>query len=314
MCLAAHVPRTRVHVCVGHRAKRSVTNMSLLAMPLLYINLGVEMVYILDQRLRAQEIPPDKGERVLNDVVRKMFDKDCIDKLFVPCELYSTSAVRKCMDALAHSSIMRLSETSMDKLFDLMMMGVKYQIMCSTKLEGILQITLLHLSQLRSLLAPLADSSASLALLSNVEARVQQTYGGLGPGALHLLRQSLMRYFLDRRVKVSLFLQEGIQSTTGRWILPSPSSPYAGTITYYDGQGGLELQEKLKLKALEGLDPQEFYIHPAPLGSNLYNKDRPKVVPPPRKGDALQAPPGPWDDMGLAGEGKAQVGRSTPPM
>ncbi|KAJ9520297.1 hypothetical protein QJQ45_030233 [Haematococcus lacustris] len=183
--------------------------MSLLAMPLLYINLGVEMVYILDQRLRAQEIPPDKGERVLNDVVRKMFDKDCIDKLFVPCacELYSTSAVRKCMDALAHSSIMRLSETSMDKLFDLMMMGVKYQIMCSTKLEGILQITLLHLSQLRSLLAPLADSSASLALLSNVEARVQQTYGGLGPGALHLLRQSLMRYFLDRRVKVSLFLQ-----------------------------------------------------------------------------------------------------------
>ncbi|GFH29455.1 predicted protein [Haematococcus lacustris] len=113
--------------------------MSLLAMPLLYINLGVEMVYILDQRLRAQEIPPDKGERVLNDVVRKMFDKDCIDKLFVPCELYSTSAVRKCMDALAHSSIMRLSETSMDKLFDLMMMGVKYQIMCSTKLEGILQ-------------------------------------------------------------------------------------------------------------------------------------------------------------------------------
>jgi hypothetical protein len=45
--------------------------------------------------------------------------------------------------------------------------------------------------------------------------------------------------------------QEGIQSTIGRLILPSPASPYVGTVTYYDGRGGLEGQEKIKLRCQE---------------------------------------------------------------
>jgi hypothetical protein len=37
--------------------------------------------------------------------------------------------------------------------------------------------------------------------------QVRDTYGPLGQGALHLLRQSLLRFFHDKRVRVSLFLQ-----------------------------------------------------------------------------------------------------------
>lgn len=32
----------------------------------------------------------------------------------------------------------------------------------------------------------------------------------------------------------------------------------------------------------------EFFCHPVPLGDNLYNKDRPKVVPPPRDSDGVK--------------------------
>ena len=41
--------------------------MSMRTLPLLFLNLGGEMLYILDQRLRAQNIPGDKarkGERL----------------------------------------------------------------------------------------------------------------------------------------------------------------------------------------------------------------------------------------------------------
>lgn len=44
--------------------------MSTRTLPLLFINLGGEMLYILDQRLRAQNIPADKakkGREQLND-------------------------------------------------------------------------------------------------------------------------------------------------------------------------------------------------------------------------------------------------------
>lgn len=31
-------------------------------------------------------------------------------------------------------------------------------------------------------------------------------------------------------------------------------------------------------------------MHPCPLGTNLYNKERAKVLPPPRKGDLITGP------------------------
>ena len=48
-----------------------IARMSLAGMPILILNLGGEMIYILDQRLRAQNIPPDKSVKVLQDVVAK---------------------------------------------------------------------------------------------------------------------------------------------------------------------------------------------------------------------------------------------------
>lgn len=69
------------------------------------------MLYILEQRLKAQAIPPDKSVKVLQDVVASMFDRQFVEKLFAPQEVYSISSTRKIFDRLAHSSIMRLSES-----------------------------------------------------------------------------------------------------------------------------------------------------------------------------------------------------------
>lgn len=85
--------------------------MSLLTMPLLVVNLGAEMVYILHQRLKAQCIAEDKAHMVLNDVVRTWFDNSFIEELFKPQELYSLTATREIFGRLAHSSIMRLNQS-----------------------------------------------------------------------------------------------------------------------------------------------------------------------------------------------------------
>lgn len=42
--------------------------------------------------------------------------------------MYSSSSTREIFNKLAHSSIMRLNESSMDKLYDLMTMGFKHQV------------------------------------------------------------------------------------------------------------------------------------------------------------------------------------------
>lgn len=85
--------------------------MSLLAMPLIVVNLGAEMVYILHQRLKAQCIAEDKSHMVLNDVVSTWLDNRFIEELFKPQQLYSLTATRQIFERLAHSSIMRLNQS-----------------------------------------------------------------------------------------------------------------------------------------------------------------------------------------------------------
>ncbi|XP_053432362.1 protein OSCP1 isoform X5 [Nycticebus coucang] len=100
--------------------------MSVRTLPLLFLNLGGEMLYILDQRLRAQNIPGDKArkdewtevdrKRVMNDIISTMFNRKFIEELLKPQELYSKKALRTVYDRLAHASIMRLNQASMDKV------------------------------------------------------------------------------------------------------------------------------------------------------------------------------------------------------
>lgn len=55
------------------RYRVSPASPAVAAAALLIINMGVEMVYILEQRLRAQNVVPEKAHKVLSDVVRAMY-------------------------------------------------------------------------------------------------------------------------------------------------------------------------------------------------------------------------------------------------
>ena len=62
---------------------------SLLASPIIIINMGGEMIYILDQRLKAQKIPQNKASKVLEEVVATMFLENFVDQLFEPQNIFS---------------------------------------------------------------------------------------------------------------------------------------------------------------------------------------------------------------------------------
>lgn len=53
---------------------------------------------------------------VMNDIITTMFNKKFMEELFKPQELYSKKALRTVYDRLAHASIMRLNQASMDKV------------------------------------------------------------------------------------------------------------------------------------------------------------------------------------------------------
>ena len=109
--------------------------MAMRTLPLLYLNLGGEMMYVLDQRLVAQKIPGSKASKgslkiknllrteimfltsVLDDIASTMFNRKFIEEIFLKHQaLQSRRVLRAMFDKLAHASIMRLNSSSMDKV------------------------------------------------------------------------------------------------------------------------------------------------------------------------------------------------------
>ncbi|XP_033635989.1 protein OSCP1-like [Asterias rubens] len=256
--------------------------MSFRPLPILFINLGGEMLYILDQRLRAQNIPGDKSKKVMNDIISTMFNQRFMENLFRPQEIYSKKGMRTVFDRLAHASIMRLNTASMDKLYDLMTMALKYQISLCLRPSDILLVTLNHLDAIRAFVED------SVPIRNQVEAvfrMVIKTYGSLSMGEFQLIRQTLLEFFQDIHIRVSIFLKDKVQNSNGRFVLPVAGAvPYGaeipGSIRYYDDCGkmikttefpcGSKYQASLREGSFETKGDRVIK-----LGTNMYSAVRP---------------------------------------
>lgn len=241
-----------------------------MAMPILMINMGVEMLYILNQRLGAQKIKEKKGTKVLGDVAKALFNEKFVKEMFKLKPIYCEIQLRSVFHKLAHASIMRLNKNSMHKLYDLMAMGFKYQVINAKRPSHIIDITCNHLSCLRTLLT--ADPEA-VELLDLINSKVISTYGGLTTGELSRLRRTLLQNLQDWKIKVSMFLREKMQDRRdGSCIVRHkglcPGFVVPGNVKYADGKTAT-----LKVKNAEGVVAKG--VCEVKLGTNLWYKDKP---------------------------------------
>ncbi|EDV25143.1 uncharacterized protein TRIADDRAFT_50333 [Trichoplax adhaerens] len=254
--------------------------MSLKTLPLLFINLGGEMVYILDQRLRAQSIPQEKARKVMHDIVGTMFNKRFMEELFKPQEMYSKKAMRTVFDRLAHASIMRLNAASMDKLYDLMTMAFKYQVSLCLRPSDVLLVTLNHVDAIKDFVS---GSTKIILLIDHVYHLLHEHFASLSTGQFQLIRQALLSFFQDMHIRVSIFLKDKVQNSNGRFSLPVDSPiPYGtempGVIRFFASNEVVRTIEfKTNTKYRTVLKPGSFEKSGERitlLGTNMYNVDR----------------------------------------
>jgi hypothetical protein len=166
-------------------------------------------------------------------------------------------AVRQLFEKLAHSSIMRLNSTSMNKLFDLMLMSFKMQMLRTKFPEEIFQITMNHLNALLEILLHGQDAKENaevVALVKESIAYMNKTYLRLSPYDYICLRQSLFRFLQGKNVKVSIFIQDNLQSNSGVIYLPMnetapPAVKKPGHVVKYKPQGSVNNEYHLNLTA-----------------------------------------------------------------
>ena len=206
-------------------------------MPFLILNYGGEMVFILEQRLQAQAVRGEKATKVLLDVSQTLFERGFIDELVKPHAVWSQRMTRDVFDRLAQSSIMKLSSASMEKLFDLMTMGCKYHAITCAAPREIADVTLRVLDTIAQCLA---GTQATEEILRTRD-QILQVAHRLTTGQCADVRHAMLNFYQDKRIKVTLFLQEQLQGAHGIFKLPrggplpaSPPSVPVGTVTYFD--------------------------------------------------------------------------------
>ena len=256
--------------------------MTELFMPHLILNMGGEMIYILQQRLIAQNVTADKQCRVLVDVLNTMYSTQFINELFHSSNThYTIASIQQIFHKLVHSSIMRLNSNSMNKLYDLICMNMKYQFIQSGH-SSLYQycITNNHIQYMKQIVNTTATKS-TLSLIDQCEMQLLQLQSALTVYDWCILRYKLLLFYQDSKVKISLFLADKIQNLDGN-IIVTPntgevglgynSSIPVGTVTYHKST---KLNDTV-FNVNNRSDRTNIQYDYTELGTNLYAKDNRK--------------------------------------
>ncbi|CAG2068447.1 unnamed protein product [Timema podura] len=176
----------------------------------------------------------------MNDITSIMLNEKFLGELFKPQEVYNKQALRKLFEDLAHGSIMRLNSASMDKLYDLMTMVFKYQVFNAQSPNDVVLITLNHLDSIRNFVNCLAIQKQ----VDMAHSMVMKMYGNMSPGELQTIRYSLLNFFQDLKVRVSVLLRVGVQNSHGDFIIHTsgavpPGCEVPGFIRLFDQYGAV---------------------------------------------------------------------------
>ncbi len=81
---------------------------------------------------------------MLNDLLRTMLNRQYLSDIFRQGRINSQIVMKDLMENIVHASIMRLGQESLDKLYELMAMSIKYQFVSAPEAKTMLAITMTH--------------------------------------------------------------------------------------------------------------------------------------------------------------------------
>jgi len=256
----------------------------LMSMPVIINCLGGEMIYILCSRLKAQSISQEKSIRVIKDIGNLLYNKKFQNDLYIHKKPNRHQEVKSIFESLAHSSIMRLNATSMNKLFELMLMTLKLQILRTRYPEEIYQITLNHFFGVIEIMQTIdSNDSGLIEIIENAKNNFINIYDKLCPYDYIILKSVILRFLQGKNVKVSIFIQENLQDTNSILYLPMNeiSPPFVGKLGVIKNilTNKEEIFElKLNNCFKENLNNKRMEYFDTEFGKNMFTSNSPHFI------------------------------------
>ncbi|XP_034104815.1 protein OSCP1 [Drosophila albomicans] len=191
------------------------------------VNLGCEALFVIDQRLKAQQIESDKSVQVIHDVISVLLEPKFIESLIngsvhSEAQLLTAEHCKFMLNDIATCSLMRLTETSMDKLWNLMTMVYKWQLFVSQHQHNLLDITFRHLDAINKL-HPDAKRHMLIDFSKNTLLDFWNSCGEDQQLSIYRTNKAWLQCF---NTKISLLIRLGFQAMDGSFINAMDQSHY----------------------------------------------------------------------------------------
>ncbi|EAL38851.1 AGAP011836-PA, partial [Anopheles gambiae str. PEST] len=172
------------------------------------------MLYVIDQRLKAQSIPLDKSAQVLREITEVLLDPKFLHYIATAYQ-QSMLTVQQCrvlLTDIACCSLMRLDISSMDKLWDLMVMIFKWQIFITNKnAQMLLDLTFRHLDGIGRLIPEMRKQI----LIDNVKKSLLELWEPLCEDEQTIVHRKVYKWLKPYNTKISILIRMGLQKSTG---------------------------------------------------------------------------------------------------
>ncbi|XP_030554105.1 protein OSCP1 [Drosophila novamexicana] len=183
------------------------------------VNLGCEALYVIDQRLRAQQIAADKSNQVIHDVTSVLLEPKFIESLINGsmhgnAQLLTADHCKFMLKDITTCSLMRLDETSMEKLWNLMTMMYKWQLFVSRHQHHLLDITFRHLDAINRLY-PDAKRNMLIDFGKNMLLDFWNACGEQQQLSIYRTNRAWLQCF---NTKISLLIRLGFQAMDGSFL------------------------------------------------------------------------------------------------
>lgn len=229
----------------------------------LLVNLGCEMLYIIDQRLMAQYIDKDKSAqgmhvnffysqfrpliffhefKVLRDVTNALLSPNFfayISTTFTD-DIISLQQARILLTDIACCSLMRLDVHSLDKLLDLMLMIFKWQVFLMNSPDDLLSITLKHLHGIGRLM----PEKAKMLLIDQTNQYFFSSWANFADEQKYSIVRKLNKFLAPQSIRISLLIRMKLQLKDGSFVdkLTASSNDF---FRYYCHNIGENIYEKI---------------------------------------------------------------------
>ncbi|XP_050091696.1 protein OSCP1 [Anopheles aquasalis] len=183
---------------------------------LIILNLGCEMLYVIDQRLKAQAIPLDKSAQVLREITEVLLDPKFLHYISTAYQqsMLTVQQSRILLTDIACCSLMRLDVNSMDKLWDLMVMIFKWQMFLTNKsAQMLLDLSFRHLDGIGRLIPEMRKQI----LIDNVKKSLIELWDPLCEDEQIIVHRKVYKWLKPYNTKISILIRMGLQKSNGEF-------------------------------------------------------------------------------------------------